>query len=122
MFFLRENSDIYGPWKKKNLAEIGIVIQCIVPTRINDQYLTNVLPKINLKLGDINLVLAVERYLNIPLITKIPTDFGNGCIIPWLSWTSRYTFDCSGGWVKTMATDFKIPSLCKHSVTKTGND
>jgi len=38
-----------GPWKKKNLAEVGIVTQCIAPTRVNDQYLTNVLLKINAK-------------------------------------------------------------------------
>lgn len=38
-----------GPWKKKNLAEFGIVTQCIAPTRVNDQYLTNVLLKINAK-------------------------------------------------------------------------
>lgn len=38
-----------GPWKRKNLAEYGIVTQCIAPTRVNDQYLTNVLLKINAK-------------------------------------------------------------------------
>lgn len=38
-----------GPWKKKNLSEFGIVTQCIAPTRVNDQYLTNVLLKINAK-------------------------------------------------------------------------
>ncbi|KAG2313363.1 hypothetical protein Bca4012_027928 [Brassica carinata] len=46
----RKNSHVYGPWKKKNLSELGIVTQCIAPTtRINDQYLTNVLLKINAK-------------------------------------------------------------------------
>lgn len=38
-----------GPWKKKNLAEYGIVTQCMAPTRVNDQYLTNVLLKVNAK-------------------------------------------------------------------------
>lgn len=38
-----------GPWKKKNLVDLGIVTQCIAPTRVNDQYLTNVLLKINAK-------------------------------------------------------------------------
>lgn len=38
-----------GPWKKKCLAEYGIVTQCIAPMRVNDQYLTNVLLKINAK-------------------------------------------------------------------------
>ena len=39
-----------GPWKRRNLVEEGIVTQCIAPTpKINDQYLTNVLLKINSK-------------------------------------------------------------------------
>ncbi|CAL9129110.1 unnamed protein product, partial [Musa textilis] len=69
----RKNSDIYGPWKKKNLQEVGIVTQCISPTKINDQYLTNVLLKINSKLGGINSLLAVEHPCTIPLINEIPT-------------------------------------------------
>ncbi|XP_030458575.1 protein argonaute 4-like [Syzygium oleosum] len=69
----RKNSDLYGPWKKKNLAEFGIVTQCIAPVRINDQYLTNVLLKINAKLGGLNSVLAVEHSPSIPLVSKLPT-------------------------------------------------
>lgn len=39
-----------GPWKKKNLHEMGIVTQCIAPSnKMNDQYFTNVLLKINAK-------------------------------------------------------------------------
>jgi eukaryotic translation initiation factor 2C len=39
-----------GPWKKKNLHEMGIVTQCVVPSnKMNDQYFTNVLLKINAK-------------------------------------------------------------------------
>jgi eukaryotic translation initiation factor 2C len=42
-----------GPWKKKCLAgEFGIVTQCVAPSsrvRVNDQYLTNLLLKINAK-------------------------------------------------------------------------
>ncbi|KAL6009684.1 hypothetical protein ACLOJK_000113 [Asimina triloba] len=45
----RKNCDIYGPWKKKSLSDFGIVTQCIAPQRVNDQYLTNVLLKINAK-------------------------------------------------------------------------
>jgi hypothetical protein len=46
----KKNSDLYGPWKKKNLTEFGIVTQCMAPTRQpNDQYLTNLLLKINAK-------------------------------------------------------------------------
>ena len=32
---------IEGPWKRKNLAEIGLVTQCIAPTRLNDQYVSH---------------------------------------------------------------------------------
>ncbi|KAH7672237.1 eukaryotic translation initiation factor 2C protein [Dioscorea alata] len=69
----RKNCDIYGPWKKKNLHDLGVITQCIAPGRINDQYLTNVLLKINAKLGGINSLLAVEHTPCIPLINNIPT-------------------------------------------------
>ncbi|XP_065875578.1 protein argonaute 16 [Euphorbia lathyris] len=69
----RKNSDIYGPWKKECLSEFGIATQCISPLKITDQYLTNVLLKINSKLGGINSLLAIEHSKNIPLVTEIPT-------------------------------------------------
>ncbi|KAL0400198.1 UNVERIFIED_CONTAM: protein argonaute 16 [Sesamum radiatum] len=69
----RKNSDIYGPWKKKCLSNLGIVTQCISPSKINDQYLTNVLLKINSKLGGTNSLLAIEHSRRIPLITDKPT-------------------------------------------------
>ncbi|TVU22668.1 hypothetical protein EJB05_32383, partial [Eragrostis curvula] len=69
----RKNSDVYGPWKKKCLAEFGIVTQCVAPTRVNDQYLTNVLLKINAKLGGLNSMLQVEASPSIPLVSKEPT-------------------------------------------------
>ncbi|MQM18739.1 hypothetical protein Taro_051734 [Colocasia esculenta] len=69
----RKNSDIYGPWKKKNLHELGIVTQCIAPLKINDQYLTNVLLKINAKLGGLNSLLTVEQMRSIPLVNMVPT-------------------------------------------------
>ncbi|KAJ7964784.1 Argonaute family protein [Quillaja saponaria] len=69
----RKNSDIYGPWKKKCLIDFGIVTQCISPSKINDQYLTNVLLKINSKLGGINSLLAIEHSNNVPLIKDTPT-------------------------------------------------
>ncbi|XP_058081084.1 protein argonaute 16-like [Magnolia sinica] len=69
----RKNSDIYGPWKKKNLHEMGIVTQCLAPTKINDQYLTNLLLKINSKLGGTNSLLAIEHSPCIPLINQTPT-------------------------------------------------
>ncbi|CAH2070229.1 unnamed protein product [Thlaspi arvense] len=70
----RKNSDVYGPWKKKTLVEVGIVNQCIAPQRnVNDQYLTNVLLKINAKLGGLNSVLAIERSRGIPSVMRVPT-------------------------------------------------
>ncbi|OMO67515.1 Argonaute/Dicer protein, PAZ [Corchorus capsularis] len=70
----RKNSDLYGPWKRKNLAEFDIVTQCMAPTpRINDQYLTNLLLKINAKLGGLNSMLAIERTPALPVISKLPS-------------------------------------------------
>lgn len=90
-----------GPWKKKSLADFGIVTQCIAPGRVNDQYLTNVLLKINAKvryvicdftfcrfefyriytltfdcseqLGGLNSILSVERTPAMPLVSRVPT-------------------------------------------------
>ncbi|GFZ18059.1 argonaute family protein [Actinidia rufa] len=53
----RKNSDLYGPWKRKNLSDYGIVTQCIAPTR----------------LGGLNSMLAVEHSPSIPLVSKVPT-------------------------------------------------
>ncbi|CAL9004903.1 unnamed protein product [Prunus brigantina] len=69
----RKNSDIYGPWKRRNLSELGIVTQCIAPAKLNDQYITNVLLKINAKLGGMNSLLQVEHSPSIPLVSKCPT-------------------------------------------------
>ncbi|KAF5746116.1 protein argonaute 16 [Tripterygium wilfordii] len=69
----KKNSDLYGPWKKKTLSDFGIVSQCISPSKINDQYLTNVLLKINSKLGGINSLLAIEHSSRVPLIKDTPT-------------------------------------------------
>ncbi|CAD5332317.1 unnamed protein product [Arabidopsis thaliana] len=46
---------------------------CIAPTRLNDQYLTNVLLKINAKLGGLNSLLAMERSPAMPKVTQVPT-------------------------------------------------
>ncbi|KAL1221220.1 Protein argonaute 6 [Cardamine amara subsp. amara] len=69
----RKNSALYGPWKNICLTQKGFNTQCICPTKPNDQYLTNVLLKINSKLGGINSLLAIEEPCNIPLINKTPT-------------------------------------------------
>ncbi|CAF1775252.1 unnamed protein product [Brassica napus] len=71
----KKNSLVYGPWKKKNLIEHGIVTQCIAPPKnVRDQYITNVLLKINAKLGGLNSLLAMERSrAMMPLVTQVPT-------------------------------------------------
>ncbi|KAF9595656.1 hypothetical protein IFM89_001557 [Coptis chinensis] len=69
----RKNCDVYGPWKKKNLSEMGIFTGCISPMKINDQYLTNVLLKINSKLGGVNSLLDVEHIPTLPLLKSSPT-------------------------------------------------
>ncbi|XP_078152182.1 protein argonaute 4A-like isoform X2 [Carex rostrata] len=69
----RKNSDIYGPWKRKCLADFGIVTQCLAPIKVNDQYLTNLLLKINAKLDGMNSLLQVEDIPSIPLVSKVPT-------------------------------------------------
>ncbi|XP_057768090.1 protein argonaute 4A-like isoform X2 [Salvia miltiorrhiza] len=72
----RKNSDLYGPWKKRTLSELGVVTQCLAPGPcINKQYLTNVLLKINAKLGGLNSVLTTEyaRPLPLPLVYSKPT-------------------------------------------------
>ncbi|KAI7734630.1 hypothetical protein M8C21_018974, partial [Ambrosia artemisiifolia] len=68
------NSDIYGPLKRKCLVEDGIVTQCMMaPVMINDLYLTYLLLKINAKMGGLNSVLSVEHLHSIPLVSRIPT-------------------------------------------------
>uniref|UniRef100_A0A0E0HZ12 Piwi domain-containing protein n=1 Tax=Oryza nivara TaxID=4536 RepID=A0A0E0HZ12_ORYNI len=70
----RKNCDLYGPWKKKNLHEMGIITQCIVPSvKMNDQYYTNVLLKINAKLGGMNSKLSLEHRHMIPIVNQTPT-------------------------------------------------
>ncbi|PKI73285.1 protein argonaute 4-like isoform X2 [Punica granatum] len=69
----RKNCELYGPWKKKNLSDFGIVTQCLCPMRVNDMYLTNVLLKINAKLGGLNSFLTMEQSPSIPIVSKVPT-------------------------------------------------
>ncbi|KAK6164049.1 hypothetical protein DH2020_000913 [Rehmannia glutinosa] len=58
----RKNCDIYGPWKRKNLSDFGVVTQCLAPQRVNDQYLTNLLLKINAKVVSSRQWPSISRY------------------------------------------------------------
>ncbi|PAN17712.1 hypothetical protein PAHAL_3G150900 [Panicum hallii] len=69
----RKNCEVYGPWKRKCLAEFGIVTQCLAPTRVNDPYLLNLLMKINAKLGGMNSLLQIEASRAIPHVSNVPT-------------------------------------------------
>ncbi|KAI7752602.1 hypothetical protein M8C21_021821, partial [Ambrosia artemisiifolia] len=69
----KKNCDLYGPWKKMCLSDHGIPTQCMCPLKITDQYLTNVLLKINSKLGGVNSLLSIEQSSRIPLIHDTPT-------------------------------------------------
>ncbi|CAL4902553.1 unnamed protein product [Urochloa decumbens] len=69
----RKICEIYGPWKRKCLADYGIVTQCLAPMRVNDPYLFNLLMKINAKLGGLNSLLQIETSLAIPHVSKVPT-------------------------------------------------
>ncbi|CAN6358861.1 unnamed protein product [Urochloa humidicola] len=69
----RKNCEVYGPWKRKCLAEFGIVTQCLAPMRVNDPYLLNLLMKINAKLGGLNSLLQIETSRAIPHVSKVPT-------------------------------------------------
>ncbi|TVT97533.1 hypothetical protein EJB05_57220, partial [Eragrostis curvula] len=69
----RKNCEVYGPWKRKCLAEFGIVTQCLAPGRVNDPYLLNLLMKINAKLGGMNSLLQIEAPPSIPHVSKVPT-------------------------------------------------
>lgn len=55
------------------MTDLGIVTQCVSPLKITDQYLTNVLLKINAKLGGTNSLLAMEHTSHLPLIKDTPT-------------------------------------------------
>lgn len=69
----RKNCDIYGPWERACLVKYGIVTQCLSPKKIDDQYLTNVLLKINAKLGGFNSLLEMEEKHAIPLVSRVET-------------------------------------------------
>ncbi|WCJ42176.1 Argonaute family protein [Euphorbia peplus] len=57
-----EESDSFRIWNYQS-----------VPSKISEQYLTNVLLKINAKLGGLNSLLAKEQSGSIPLVSNVPT-------------------------------------------------
>ncbi|KAF6146562.1 hypothetical protein GIB67_008848 [Kingdonia uniflora] len=66
----------------------------VEPTRVNDQYLTNILLKINGNFGGLNSMLTTEHGLNIPVISKAPAmmlgmDVSHGSLgqadVPYIS-------------------------------------
>ncbi|PWA91148.1 hypothetical protein CTI12_AA093240 [Artemisia annua] len=65
---------VTGPGSGKTSTMVGRVLmllhKCIAPTRINDQYLTNLLLKINAKTGGIKSLLSVECLNSIPLVSR----------------------------------------------------
>ncbi|KAL8130712.1 hypothetical protein V2J09_019867 [Rumex salicifolius] len=69
----RKICDLYGPWKLRSLTKFAVVTQCVAPVKITEQYLSNVLLKINAKLGGTNSLLAIEEASCIPHIKDVPT-------------------------------------------------
>ncbi|KAK9676555.1 hypothetical protein RND81_11G084800 [Saponaria officinalis] len=69
----RKTSELYGPWKMRSLCDFGLLTQCVCPVKITERYLTNVLLKINAKLGGINSLLATENPSCLPHVSDIPT-------------------------------------------------
>ncbi|MED6176390.1 Protein argonaute 4A, partial [Stylosanthes scabra] len=131
----RKNSEIYGPWKRRNLADEGVATQCIAPTKINDQYITNVLLKINAKLGGMNSLLSMERAPSIPLLHNQATlilgmDVSHGApgrsdapsiaaVVSSRSWPS---ISCYRAAVRTQSPRVEmIQSLFKPVPSDTGN-
>ena len=83
-FYAGELINMLGPWKRKCLSEFGIVTQCIAPTRVNDQYLTNVLLKINAKVD--LLVLSILFGLVFLIALKLLIHFG---MLPVMAFKDR---------------------------------
>ncbi|GAB2246018.1 hypothetical protein Droror1_Dr00001511 [Drosera rotundifolia] len=80
----RKRCELYGPWKMRTLCKFGVTTQCASPVKITNQYLDNLLLKINSKLGGVNSLLAAEQVSCIPPIKDIPTmilgmDVSHGC-------------------------------------------
>ncbi|XP_024534133.1 protein argonaute 4A isoform X3 [Selaginella moellendorffii] len=69
-----KESDAYAPFKRLFLTKEGIPNQCIAPQRNpNNQYLTNVVLKMNAKLGGYNTVLTSEFKKELPKLSYAQT-------------------------------------------------
>lgn len=74
MFLIKSTHHIEGPWKRRNLVLCGIVTQCIAPTRLNDQYITNVLLKINAKVKNQDNVVEIVLFFSVySFFDPVPT-------------------------------------------------
>lgn len=74
MFLIKSTHHIEGPWKRRNLVLFGIVTQCIAPTRLNDQYITNVLLKINAKVKNQDNVVEIVLFFSVySFFDPVPT-------------------------------------------------
>ncbi|KAL7253828.1 hypothetical protein ACSBR1_008216 [Camellia fascicularis] len=73
---------------KKSLSDFGIATQCISPTKINDQYLTNVLLKINSKGHILEKGGFLQIFCGVGLRKGIKSlkQCGKGCKLKWLNY------------------------------------
>ena len=68
-----------GPWKRACLADFGIVTQCLSPLPvINDQYVTNLLLKINAKVFHTAIIDTVTGYIWLSLVVLVISYHNNG--------------------------------------------
>ncbi|PIA49690.1 hypothetical protein AQUCO_01300448v1 [Aquilegia coerulea] len=123
----KKNCNLYGPWKRRSLISYGIITQCLAPGKANDQYFTNLLLKINAKLGGVNSELDLEDGRKIPLVSRYPTmilgmDVSHGSpgqvdvpsIAAVVSSREWPLMSCYRGLVKTQPSkEEMIESLCK---------
>jgi len=122
--------NLEGPWKKRNLADFGVVTQCIAPQRVNDQYLTNVLLKINAKVCYFHcLVSFFGKYIyTVHLVFRLLSLIFICCAAWWLefyfrSWTCSFYPSCFESshhryWHGRVSW---LPRADRHSINCSGN-
>ncbi|WVZ19179.1 hypothetical protein V8G54_006501 [Vigna mungo] len=69
----RKIFELYGNVYFSSLTVFYCLAYCITPQRVNDHYLTNVLLKINAKLGGLNSILGAKHAPSIPIVSRAPT-------------------------------------------------